>query len=283
MIKSDTINTQEAPHIIQFEGPGWENDKVAFRSYFDERNGRDIFGKISDKMVLSRIDSAYIQYHDLSDWGMDILKVGNSLGAGSLAMFSNDSIYRLGKTAFSSFKKVVNGPVRSIFRLEYHDWKVADSNYLVMDEIQIFGGQYYYENRITLSGEFAGERELVSGITLMHMPDSNYIPVRNENPVTSNILYVYGKQSLNNDYLGMASVVNKSQFSGWINAPRIESGTSVIQTTGVKLKLTNQKPVSFRFYACWEKTDPVFSTEKGFAQFLEKQCLCIDHPIEIIF
>src|SRR5699024_9483422 len=33
------------PFYYQFEGPGWENDKIGFRLYFDERNGIDIWGK----------------------------------------------------------------------------------------------------------------------------------------------------------------------------------------------------------------------------------------------
>ena len=39
----------------QFEGPGWENDLIAFRTYFDERNGIDIFGKTTSDMVLHHV------------------------------------------------------------------------------------------------------------------------------------------------------------------------------------------------------------------------------------
>ncbi|HKZ65847.1 MAG TPA: DUF4861 family protein, partial [Chitinophagaceae bacterium] len=34
------------------EGPAWENDKVGFRLYFDVRNGKDIWGKTTSRMVL---------------------------------------------------------------------------------------------------------------------------------------------------------------------------------------------------------------------------------------
>jgi len=76
---------QSTPYLYQFEGPGWENDVVAFRSYFDSRNGKDIYGKLNKRMVLDSVGLPGTNYHNLAEWGMDILKVGPTLGAGSLA------------------------------------------------------------------------------------------------------------------------------------------------------------------------------------------------------
>jgi hypothetical protein len=55
-----TIETHPKDHIAQsepwrYQCPGWENDKVAFRGYFDSRNGKDIYGKITPRMVLDSI------------------------------------------------------------------------------------------------------------------------------------------------------------------------------------------------------------------------------------
>jgi hypothetical protein len=279
---SDTL-AHAIPHVIQYEGPGWESDKIAFRSYFDNRNGRDLYGKTTSRMVLSTIDSANIPYEKLADWGMDILKVGNSLGAGSLAMFYNDTIHRLGKTGYSAYKLVSNGPVRSILSLTYRDWLVGGTAYNLADDIRIWGGQYYYENQVTLTGNYNGDRDLVTGIGLVHLPDSTYIPVRDETSADINVLYTFGRQSLNNDNLGMAVLLPKNEFDGWVNAPRHGNGDEVTQTTGVKIKTSSESPAQFRFYACWEMTDPVFKTEKGFAEFIKKQSLRFANPIEIKF
>ncbi|MFC2091095.1 DUF4861 family protein [Bacteroidota bacterium] len=75
--------TQE---VWQMEGIAWENDKVGFRNYFDRRNGMDIFGKVTGKMVLDEVGyKNNPSYHEFnSKWGVDVLKVGNSLGAGSI-------------------------------------------------------------------------------------------------------------------------------------------------------------------------------------------------------
>ena len=60
----------------QMEGVAWENDKVGFRNYMDQRNGMDIFGKLTEEMVLDNVGIADgPSYHEPDVWGMDVLKV----------------------------------------------------------------------------------------------------------------------------------------------------------------------------------------------------------------
>ena len=59
----------------------------------------DIFGKIIPDMVLSQVGvDGYESYHEMSDWGMDILKVGKSLGLGSIAFWNGTKAERIEKT-----------------------------------------------------------------------------------------------------------------------------------------------------------------------------------------
>ncbi|WP_371396776.1 DUF4861 family protein [Fretibacter rubidus] len=84
--------------IVAYEGPGWESDKVGFRLYLDERNALDIFGKKTDAIVLSTVGRGN-DYHAMADWGMDILKVGNSLGAGGFGIFKDGEVVQIGEAA----------------------------------------------------------------------------------------------------------------------------------------------------------------------------------------
>ncbi|MEL7146478.1 MAG: DUF4861 family protein, partial [Bacteroidota bacterium] len=88
---SDHI-AQSKPFLYQYEGPGWESELIAFRSYFDSRNGKDIFGKTRRQLITREIGLSE-NYHELQDWGMDILKVGSSLGAGAIGMKKGDSLF----------------------------------------------------------------------------------------------------------------------------------------------------------------------------------------------
>ena len=83
-LKVDTKHTDHS-FDIQFEGPGWESDKIGYRLYLDWRNATDIFGKKTHKLVLDGVGlDGFDSYHEVSDWGVDVLKVGSSLGIGSV-------------------------------------------------------------------------------------------------------------------------------------------------------------------------------------------------------
>lgn len=69
--------------MFPYEGIGWENGLVGYRLYLDGRLVSDIFGKQGAEPVLAQIGELG-SYHDLAPWGMDVLKVGPSLGIGGL-------------------------------------------------------------------------------------------------------------------------------------------------------------------------------------------------------
>jgi hypothetical protein len=264
------------------EGPAWENDKVGFRIYFDVRNGKDIWGKTTPRMVLDEVgnDTAN-NYHAKADWGMDILKVGKSLGAGSLALSlkgadGKDTLVRLGNQNMGtvSYKKIADGPVRAVFRLQYPAWKVLDNAAPVAltEEISIWGGQYFYESKVTLTGAPAGAK-LVTGIVNLHSHAS-----KNIDTAGYKALYTYDAQSENNDNLGMALVVPAKDFNSFFTTPN--ENTDVQNTYGIAFNSSNQ-PVQFRFYAGWQPSDLQFADEAAFAQFLTKEIERSSKPVTI--
>ena len=111
-------NHARTGEVYQMEGPAWETDLVGFRNYLDQRNGMDIFGKLTGEMVLDSVGVAGRQsYHDPDDWGMDVLKVGTSLGAGSIGYMYSDSIYRVGDSGSGTYELLMEGSQRSRFLL----------------------------------------------------------------------------------------------------------------------------------------------------------------------
>ncbi|MCD4770609.1 MAG: DUF4861 domain-containing protein, partial [Bacteroidales bacterium] len=163
---ADRLKTSDSPTVqkyFQMEGPGWENDKVAFRNYYDARNGFDIFGKRSSLMVLDSVGLIAHSYHVLADWGMDILKVGNSLGAGAVALKIDNKIYRFDNLESGTIEILADGPLRSIFRLGFSGWHAGEGVYSMVHEISIWGGAQYYKSKITICG-LKGDESLITGI-----------------------------------------------------------------------------------------------------------------------
>jgi hypothetical protein len=124
------------------EGPAWENDKVAFRLYFDVRNNKDIYGKTTSRMMMDTVGAnTKMSYHILSEWGMDVLHVVKSLGAGALALSvpqqgGRDTLIRLGgqNITNSVFQQVADGPLLGRFIMTY-DWQINGNPVQVKEEI----------------------------------------------------------------------------------------------------------------------------------------------------
>lgn len=257
------------------EGPAWENDKTGFRIYFDVRNGKDIWGKTTAAMVLEEVGSKTSDdYHKQADWGMDILKVGKSLGAGSIALSvpvknNKDTLVRLGGNNMGKviYEKIADGPLRAVFRLHYPEWKVLNNanTVSVTEEISIWGGQYFYESKVWISGEPAGAK-LVTGIVNLHSKQSYEMDMAG-----AKILYTYDVQTENNDQLGMAIAVQKNIFNGF--AATADAATDIQNTYIVKIDLNKKQPAVFRFYAGWEKSNEQFTTAQKFRKFLEQQAV----------
>lgn len=265
------------------EGPAWENDKVGFRLYFDVRNGKDIWGKTTTRMVLDEVglDTAD-NYHKQADWGMDILKVGKSLGAGSLALSipldnGRDTLVRLGGMNMGKviYEKIADGPVRAIFRLHYPAWKVLDNSSPVSltEEISICGGQYFYESKVMVTGAPANSK-LVTGIVNLHSKQSYQLDTAD-----CKILYTYDTQTENNDKLGMGIIMKKEFFNGFGTTRNVD--TDIQHTYTIAASIDKDKPVTFRFYAGWEKSNDQFIAESAFREFLGEQAVFIEYPVII--
>jgi len=91
---------------IRYEGPGWESNKVGYRLYLDWRNAIDIYGKLTDTLVLPQVgQDGFDSYHKMSNWGADILKVAKGLGVGSIGRVIDNEMYHF-KEVDSTFAKV---------------------------------------------------------------------------------------------------------------------------------------------------------------------------------
>ena len=253
---------QRIPFVYQMEGPAWENENVAFRLYFDERNGIDIFGKKTKDMVLDSVgdvrDGKDQNYHNMADWGMDVLKVGNSLGAGSIALMIGDSIYRLGDVAEEHYRKLEEGPGGSRFLLDYNGWEVAGRTLDLDWEISIEPGTWGYESSVTLTG-LQGDEELLTGIVNLHS-DTLYTEERGGRFV----MYTHGPQAELDNVLGMAVSADEAEVLG--HGELTEEDLPVGSTYYLRLKLAEGEPTTYRFTAGWEPSNTAFGDRASFAE-----------------
>jgi len=281
-----TTKTEVTSNIYQMEGPAWENEYVGFRNYFDLRNGIDIFGKLTNDLVLQYVGmkkppsdqqnyNFEISYHELSNWGMDILKVGNSLGAGAIALESGDSLYRIGDNGYGVYEKLYEGPLKSEFRLRYPEWKAGSLKPEITQYISISSGNYFYKSSLFIE-KSENNPSFITGIVNMHSDRMEEFSAGEAH----HVILTHAPQAEDGRFLAMAVMIADSLFVD--SGETAESGSGITQTYFSRFKASPGSLAEYRFYAMWETTDNNFSDINYVHDLLEKDALRFENPIKII-
>ena len=279
--------------IAQGEGVSWENDKMGFRTYFDCRNVKDLFGKLKPGLIIDQIHTAAIpDYHVLSDWGMDILHCGSSVGSGGLALLEDDSLYRLGSTDVYEYQKVAEGPVRSVLDLKYTGWHIGKQNLSAVERITIYPGKYWFQSDVTLSG-FKGEKQLATGIVTSMLKKQ---PVEFEANESYKALATHDKQSLNQDELGMAILLKKEEVTrvdrttdidfyslGYHTVDEKKFSNVISQTCYVAQQVKAGEPARHYFFAVWGLENARWKEMDQFKSYISEEAELISHPIKVVW
>jgi len=252
--------------FFRYEGPGWESDKVGYRYYLDWRNAIDIFGKKTSDMVLQNVGlDGFDSYHEMADWGMDILKVGGSLGIGSLGMMGESGrVHRVEVTDSITCRIAENGAIYSQIRTKYFGWEVEDDKYDVISDLSIEAGSRMTKHDVQIDGS---PENLCTGI--VKHPDANVIEGTAENGWT--YFATFGKQSLAEDTLGMAVLYKVSD---------LVEVTEDSESHVVVLNPENGE-LTYYFLAAWEKEPDGIQTEEAFKQYLEQTIAELNSPIKV--
>jgi hypothetical protein len=260
-------HTKASPTMdYQMEGPAWENDLIGYRMYFDPRNGYDIFGKKTTDMVMDKV-GINEDYHKMQSWGMDVLKVGNSLGAGAIALYHNGEYIRLGKVDKQSYRFITEGPVRALFDLQYEGWDIGDEKIDLVRRIEIWADSYAYNSYVTLRGE-KEKYTLVTGIVNMKSDEMTHSAWDNGWQAIS----TFDHQTENPDgeeLLGMAVLYRDQDYV--VHGELPDKGADVVETYYVSLQATPGVPVLFAFASGWEVQSEAFKSRDGFLETLKNE------------
>ncbi len=277
LVRGTRLTAEEglAGGVFQMEGPAWENDLVGFRNYFDARNGMDIFGKTIPDMVLDGVGIDE-DYHVMQAWGMDILRVGPSLGAGSLAIEKDSELIRVGPDADGSYELILQGPLRSVFRLRFDNWDVDGQVINLVHDIEIIGGAWYYSSHVSLENAPADFRP-VTGITTIDLGEKVATELVEASSVA--VVATHGNQAYDFEKLGLAVMLDYNSYQGYEHTPYY---SEMPNTFIVRMNPEAPQPLTFRFYSCWEVSEPRFAEETYFLDFLKTEALKKAFPIEVV-
>lgn len=195
---------------IRYEGPGIESDKVGYRIYLDWRNGFDIFGKSVAEPVLQNVgQDGYESYHHIQDWGMDILKVGQSLGSGGFGLWNGKNVELISDVEKHTATILDNGSIYSAFSIEYKGWKFNNSSIDLNAQFSMNAGSRMVHTLVKPSSPLPN-----FAIGVVKHEGSEFIQGSFDLPGdTWTYIGSWGQQSLNNDMLGMAVLFRNGELN----------------------------------------------------------------------
>lgn len=256
--------------VYQMEGPGIENDKVAFRIFFDKRNGKDIYGKLTTTPVLD-IVGLNGNWHHLQDWGMDILKTGRSMGAGAFAVKANGKIWPLADADSTVFTQLYEGPLAAAFRLDFYNRDAGGTLQQGSEVITMLKGNYFYTTTLYLP--LSQEQKLLQGFAHFYS-DSMRIVAHNKRYTS---ILTYGTQAEGDiSPLGLAIMVPQQNF---LSADTTLSTDQFPNSCYAELSTAHN--ISTRFFACWARTESRFENKAGFTGYLQEVADKLAHPIHV--
>lgn len=238
---------------IMFEGPVLENDVIAYRYYADSRHLFDIYAKSVNDLVM---DTVSWNYHNIMDWGSDVLKVGNSLGIGSPAIWYQDSLYTLSISAKKEIALLENGNNQSSIRTTFTDLEIAGHKMDMVQDWSLAAGQPYSTVQLKISNGQLPEGAFFATGIVKHI--ENAYTGENDNNFYA---YTWGKQSFHKDYMGMAIFADKELQPEKINNDL---------THAFIFKNAPVDGVEYAFMAAWEKGNSQVKTEEDFRKVIEK-------------
>lgn len=261
-VQSVTPPPQYTDHSywIRYEGPGIESDKVAYRVYLDWRNGFDIFGKRVNDVVLQNVGvNNYDDYHINADWGVDVLKVGKSLGMGGFGFWNGKSVDLVSQVDTRDAIITNNGDLYSGFKINYNGWQINNQKVDLAAHFSMNAGSRLVNVQLKASEQLPNLAiGLVKhkGTTLIEGPQE-----------ISGYAWTYvaswGKQSLSgeNDHLGMAVIFRRDDRAEQTQDEN--SYVSVMKDKGGELQ--------YYFLAAWEHELDGIKTEADFKAYLDRE------------
>jgi len=258
-------------YYYKCEGPCWESDKVGYRFYMDWRNSMDIFGKKVNDIVLPNVGHTKTEvgndsYHDMSDWGMDIFKVGNSLGIGTFAAYVDGKVEKVSKTDSIICTIVNDGPLAATVNTKYYGWVFGDQKIDLDANLCIKAGSRLTKYNLNLTGNY---NSYCTG--LAKHDGTVYINSDKEGEDDWNYIALWGKQSLAGDNAGIALFYNNNS-----KIDLTEDDLSYI----VNLVPRNNN-IQYYFAACWEQELNGIKTKEEFIVYLNEVIEELNNPVGI--
>jgi hypothetical protein len=217
-------------------------------------------------MVLQQVGlDGFESYHHPQPWGMDVMKVGKAVGLGSPAILSTGQAVRIEKTDSVRCRISENGVVYSAIQTHYAGWQVEGRKYDVQSDLSIHAGTRMSHLRLTFSRK---PEQFCTGIV---KDKAATLVTKNGDDKHWGYMATFGKQSLNDDNLGLAVFFKPRDGAGFTADPYSHL---------VQLKPADTL-VEYYFLAAWSGEPGGIQTEQQFYAYLDGVAGQLGEPVKV--
>jgi len=268
--KPSPINSKTFARYVpeRFDDFAWENDVIAYRMYgkalegrSDDAQGMDIWVKKTENLVIDKWYKTE-DYHKDHGEGLDYYSVGQTLGAGDVAAYSEGTLYY--SKHYRNYAILDNGPLRTTFRLEFEQWKVKDTAIKLNKTVSIDAGAQL--NRVVLDFDFDGDDKLTiaAGIAKRKQPGQVFDNHRQG-------VFAYWEPEHGDDGITGVGLI----FNNPIDSIKIEKDQYL-----ALFQAKSDDPVEYFTGGVWNKAGKIKSADDWF-RYLQRQKLILKNPLEI--
>jgi len=248
--------------LLPIEGAGWESDRIAYRVYLDKRNAVDIYGKQQPAAILGAIGhEGQPSYHDEADWGMDVWRVGDSLGAGGLGVLRGRMAEQLGDMKRMVASVAASGPVLADLNVECRGWTLDGKPHALAADYTISAG-----SRLSVVSASAPGTPLIAGFG--KYPNTTYF---HSEKGAWGYMADWGLQSENGkDVLGAA-----------LFYPLAEVARTGDDGRSYYVVFKNPAKARYVFAGAWARDGGGIADLAAFRAFVERTARELSHPVSV--
>lgn len=230
----------------------WENDVVAFRMYgnalegtSEDAQGIDYWAKHTVNLVINNWYKGN-DYHKDHGEGLDYYSVGQTLGAGDIALYHHNTIQFT--KHYRAHQVLDNGPLRTTFKLGFEPQTIEDQEISFSKTISIDAGQNF--NKVTIDFVNKQGKKTPVVVGLAKRKESNPEAEFDKEDKT----LVYWEPNINHAGRTGTALILTNQKAQYIDSDE--------KQFLVKTDISNHKPFVYYNGAAWDKAGKITSFDQ---------------------
>ncbi|WP_243349713.1 DUF4861 domain-containing protein [Parabacteroides sp. FAFU027] len=185
---------------LHHHGPAFESELMAYRIYFDQKQTIDLYGKYKKQLEVEESQWYPTDAQLAKGFGDDILKVGGSVGIGTLKGWDGNRAIHITPVSNRQALVLATGPVRTVVEMNVTDWEYQNRKIDLKSRYILYAGHRDAEVYNTITKGDAKDLIFCTGVQKMPVDtmktdNKNWVAMWGTDfPVNDTIKY--GKQTV---------------------------------------------------------------------------------------